>query len=199
MRLADPLSHRSTRRAFLAAAGAALADALWPAAAAAATPRPRRPRIVPPAYGYAARQAGVPPRLLYGVALQESAMLFGGHVLPWLWTLNVAGIPHRYATYPDGVRALAYWVGERGIRNVDCGPMQVNWRWHSDKLRTFAQALEANNNLAVGASILAAHYRETGDWFTAAGHYHHPSDQQRARDYAIGVFQRVSTLHEVPA
>ena len=78
----------------------------------------------------AAVRAGIPPRLLYGVALQESAMLWGEKVLPWLWTLNVRGTPHRYATYDDGVRALTNWVTVQKVRNVDCGPMQINWRWH---------------------------------------------------------------------
>lgn len=121
-------------------------------------------------------------------------MMWGDAVLPWLWTLNVAGTPHRYATYTDGVRALTHWVAVRGIRNVDCGPMQVNWRWHSDKLETFQSAMDAHHNLAVGAALVAQHYRDSNDWFVAAGRYHHPTDTARAQTYARGVWRRIAQL-----
>lgn len=153
-------------------------------------------RSVPPAYRQAALRAGVPARLLYAIALQESAMAFGeAGVLPWLWTLNVQGHPHRYATYRDAVFALQAWVTVRGVRNVDCGPMQVNWGCHRARFGdSFAAALEAHTNLAVGADILAGHYRDSGDWFAAAGRYHSPGNPARARNYANGVFARMARL-----
>jgi hypothetical protein len=156
-------------------------------------------RVVPPAYHAAATTARVPSRLLYAIALQESAMAFGDHVLPWLWTLNIRGTPHRYATYPDAVRALTNTVTVRGIRNVDCGPMQVNWGYHAALLGTFARALDARANLAAGADILAGHFRRSGDWYRATGRYHNEADTQRARVYADQVFARLRTLSEVPA
>lgn len=156
-------------------------------------------RVVPPAYRDAALAARVPPRLLYGIALQESAMAFGDRVLPWLWTLNIRGTPHRYVSYQAAVQALARTVTVRKISNVDCGPMQVNWHWHAKKLVSFERALDAHANLAVGAAILAAEYQAVGDWYVAAGRYHHPSDQTRARNYANGVFARVAKLTEAPA
>jgi hypothetical protein len=151
-------------------------------------------RVVPPAYRAAALAARVPPRLLYGIALQESAMAFGDHVLPWLWTLNIRGTPHRYASYPDAVRALSQAVTVRHIRNVDCGPMQVNWGYHSVALESFERALDPHFNLAVGAGLLAGHFRDTNDWYKATGRYHNQVDQVRAHAYANGVFQRVARL-----
>ncbi len=152
--------------------------------------------VVPPAYRAAAVTARVPPRLLYGIALQESAMAFGDHVLPWLWTLNIRGTPHRYATYKDAVLALTQTVTLKKIRNVDCGPMQVNWGYHAEQLLTFERALDAHINLAVGANILAGHFRETNDWHRATGRYHNPGDAVRARRYLDGVFARVAKLTE---
>jgi hypothetical protein len=149
---------------------------------------------VPAAYTTAAARAQVPARLLYGIALQESAMLWGEKVLPWLWTLNVQGTPHRYATYKDSVRALNHVVHVRGVRNVDCGPMQVNWRWHSDQLGSVSAAMDARHNLAVGASILARHFRETKDWFIATGRYHNEADRSRAQQYARSVYERLPRL-----
>lgn len=123
-------------------------------------------------------------------------MLFGERLLPWLWTLNIRGVPHRYATYRDAVAALSNAVTRRGIRNVDCGPMQINWRWHSDKLRTFELALEANYNLAVGAQILAGHFVDTNDWHAATGLYHNQVDKTRSRRYADAVFARLPRIAE---
>ena len=155
--------------------------------------------VVPPAYRDAAVAARIPPRLLYGIALQESAMAFGDHVLPWLWTLNIRGTPHRYATYKDAVLALTQTVTHQKIRNVDCGPMQVNWGYHAEQLLTFERALDAHINLAVGATILAGHFRATNDWHKATGRYHNPGDSVRARRYADGVFARVTQLTEAAA
>ena len=67
---------------------------------------------------------------------------------------------------------------------------------HGDKLQTFANALDAHYNLAVGASLLAGHYRDSGNWFAAAGRYHHPTDTVRATAYAQGVFRRIALLQE---
>lgn len=178
------------RRYLLGALGCIAAPAVFARSAK------RLVRVVPPAYCRAALAYGVPPRLHYAVAMQESAMLFNDAVLPWLWTLNVRGTPHRYATYGDGCRALELWVTRHGITNVDCGPMQINWHYHSDKLGTFAQAMDPTHNLNVGASILARHYAATGDWYAAVGRYHSEADPARARTYASGVFARMAQLQD---
>jgi soluble lytic murein transglycosylase-like protein len=177
------------RRRFLV--GAALALVAGPLLA---RPRATLLREVPPAYRGAALDARVPPRLLYAIALQESAMAFGPQVLPWPWTLNIQGTPHRYPSGTDAVGALTRTVTVKRIRNVDCGPMQVNWGYHADKLGSFERALEPRNNLAVGAAILAGHYRECGDWFIATGRYHNPVDPVRSRTYARRVFARLASL-----
>jgi hypothetical protein len=52
----------------------------------------------PTAYQVAARQAGVPPTVLYAVALQESSIRLRGERVPWPWTLNIAGASRYYST-----------------------------------------------------------------------------------------------------
>lgn len=155
-----------------------------------------RPAPLPPGYQAMARRAGVPPLVLYGVALQESKLLFGSHALPYPWTLCVAGEPRRFASRVAAVADLRRTVGA-GIRNVDCGSMQVNWRWHADKLGSFERALDPYPNLAVGAFILRSLY--VGDWFAAVGQYHtgplRTREQvQRAERYAAAVFARIATI-----
>ena len=104
---------------------------------------------------------GVPPIILYGVALQESAKLFGPHVLPYPWTLNVQRTPKRYETYEAAVAALRGYV-MAGITSVDCGLLQVNWRCHHDKLGSFWTALDPYPNIGVGARLLREHFEREG-------------------------------------
>lgn len=178
------------RRIFLATLSVAAAGGAERAAAAG------RPAPLPPGYEAMGRRAGVPPLVLYGVALQESKLLCGPHALPYPWTLCVAGEPRRFAGHAAAAADLRRCV-TAGIRNVDCGSMQVNWAWHADKLGSFERALDPYPNLAVGAFILRSLY--AGDWFKAVGEYHTgpartPEQQQRGERYAAAVFARIATI-----
>jgi soluble lytic murein transglycosylase-like protein len=152
-----------------------------------------QPAPLPAGYVEMARRYGVPPLILYGIALQESAMLFGARSLPWPWTLNVQGRPERFRTYSAAVAAMRATLSS-GIRNVDAGLMQVNWGFHSDRLGHPARALDPYPNIAVGAQILREQYAATGDWYRAIGRYHSPGDSGRAADYAAAVFRRMAQV-----
>jgi len=182
------------RRTLLQLAACGLTCATLPSAfAASARNKSVRPAPLPPGYRAVAERMGVPPLILYGVALQESKMKFGEHALPYPWTLCVRGDAKRYDSYREVVAALKHYVTS-GITNVDCGAMQVNWRWHKERLRTFRQALDPYPNLFVGAQILVDQYRVTGDWFKAVGRYHNQVDLARAQRYATQVFSRIPTI-----
>jgi soluble lytic murein transglycosylase-like protein len=158
---------------------------------------------MPPGYVLVGRRMGVPPLLLYGVALQESKMRFGNHALPYPWTLCVRGTPHRFASRADTVSHLRRSVAQ-GVTNVDCGAMQVNWHWHNHRLGSFAQALDPYFNLQVGAAILLErHAANHGNWFRAIGEYHTgpiatAEQQARAQRYATNVVQRLARVPRVP-
>ena len=167
----------------------------WPVASTANPTRSRQPSIptIPPAYQAAAARSGVPALILYGVALQESMLLFGPHSLPYPWTLCVRGEPRRFDTYEKAVQNLIQTV-RSGISNVDCGLVQVNWHWHYQRLQNAWFALDPYRNLAVGASLLREHLQATGNWFEAVGRYHHPTDTKRAQSYASSVFARLPRI-----
>lgn len=153
------------------------------------------PRYLPIPIGYVrtGQLEQVPPAILYGVALQESARMFGRYALPYPWTLNVAGEPRRFQTHTEAVNSLRESV-RLGITSVDCGLMQVNWRYHNQKLGDYHRALDPYPNLRVGAQILRGHYADTQDWFKAVGRYHSPGDVARAQSYARSVFRRIEMV-----
>jgi soluble lytic murein transglycosylase-like protein len=176
------------RRTFLAGAAS-----IAVAAPARAAERRGDPAPLPPGYLAMGQRHGVPPLLLYGVALQESKDLFGEQSLPHPWTLCVRGKALRFSTQAGAVQHLQACVAG-GVTNVDCGLMQVNWRYHQHRLQSFARALDPYPNMAVGAQLLREHFNATGDWFKAVGRYHHPSDNVRAAAYARSVFARLSRI-----
>jgi hypothetical protein len=185
-----------SRRALLALPFATLmASAAW--AADLATPRQaakksHKPAPLPPGYVAMGKMHGVPPIILYGVALQESAKLFGPHVLPYPWTLNVRGTPMRFQSYQAAVAALRSYV-TAGITSVDCGLLQVNWRCHHDKLGSFWAALDPYPNIGVGARLLREHFDDTRDWFRAVAHYHN-KDPKIGLPYATAVYRRIADI-----
>lgn len=173
-----------------------LSTAIFAAPAVVAAPARKRkgaPAPVPPAYHAVAQRMGIPALILYGVALQESKMLYGDNALPYPWTLGLSGVARRFSTYEQVVANLIATV-RGGTTNVDCGLMQVNWHWHYKRLQNSWYALDPYRNLVVAADLLKGHFADTHDWFTAVGRYHHPSDQIRARAYATSVFARLPQI-----
>ncbi|MEW8015106.1 MAG: lytic transglycosylase domain-containing protein [Candidatus Sedimenticola endophacoides] len=124
----------------------------------------------PPAFRVVAGEYGVPYSLLFAVALTESGRSNNGKFLPWPWTLNVRGesrwYESRQAVVDDLRRLIA--AGE----TPDVGLMQVNWRYHADRLGDPEQAVDPWFNLRAGASVLVDEYSDTGDWWKAVGRYH---------------------------
>ena len=82
--------------------------------------------VPPPAYQLIALPAGVPSEVLYSVALQESGTRLRGQIVPWPWTLNVAGAGYRFATRSDACRALMIALQTAGPNRVDVGLGQTN-------------------------------------------------------------------------
>ncbi len=190
------------RRLVCAMSVLSLTSATYSASAAAGgpgnPPRRGRPAPLPPGYVLMGNQYGVPPMVLYGVALQESAKLFGADSLPWPWTLNVERVPRRYGSYVEAVAGLRSVLAS-GIRNVDTGLMQVNWHYHHDKLVTASAAIDPYPNLAVGARILRGHFESANNWVEAIGRYHSPKNKERAADYAARVLRRIEQVPQTQA
>ncbi len=139
---------------------------------------------IPSGYHRIANHYQMPADVLYAVALTESGQTIDhGRFRPWPWTLNVEGKPKRFNSRNAACRELNRQLTQ-GIRSIDIGIMQINWRWNQQRLRNPCQALLPYTNLHHGAALLKAAYSVKHTWPAAVGHYHSPGQQSKQRQRA---------------
>ena len=143
---------------------------------------------VPVGYQQVADAYDLPPEVLYAVALTESARQVDstGNVRPWPWTLNVQGRGHFFASREEAEAALQQHF-DQGRTSIDIGLMQVNWRYHRQRLGSPQLALDPYHNLRVAAEILRDCHQSRKNWWAAVGCYHAPNNPQRAARYRARV------------
>lgn len=146
---------------------------------------------IPAGYRAIAAKWDIPQSLLYAVALTESGkrMVSTDSYRPWPWTLNVAGRGFFFDSRQAAWQALMAYLKE-GKRSIDIGVMQVNWRYHKDRLGTPWQALDPYHNIRVGAGILQDCFSTRKDWWASVGCYHAPTNSPRAGQYQRRVLAR---------
>jgi hypothetical protein len=153
--------------------------------------------LPPPAYQLAAARAGIPASVLFAIALQESGTPLRGRLMPWPWTLNVAGTPQRFASRDEACAALKLELTRHDPKRIDVGLGQTNLGYHPDRYPSACNALDPRANLAVTAELLRTHYAEVGDWIVAAGRYHRPAGGAPAARYRTQFsrhWQRIQAL-----
>jgi hypothetical protein len=150
--------------------------------------------LPPPAYQLAAHDADIPSTVLFAIALQESGIRVRGRLLPWPWTLNIAGTPYRFATRPAACRALLQALARHDAKLVDVGLGQTNLGYHGQRFSSPCAALDPYRNLAVTTALLQEHYAATGDWVSAAGRYHRPAGGAPAVRYRAGFSRQLERL-----
>lgn len=153
--------------------------------------------IPPPAYQLAAQQAGVPAPLLYAVALQESGTSLRGRLIPWPWTLNIAGTAQRYTTRNSACAALRRSLRRTLTTRIDAGLGQINIGYNAQRFGDPCEVLDPYRNLAITAAILRERY--TSDWLVAAGRYHRPAGGAPAAHYRHRIDQHLSRVLGDPA
>ncbi len=164
----------------------------------AALVMPAKAEIIPANYHKIAIENNIPTTIFYAVALAESGhKIKVGRYRPWPWTLNVAGIPRRYPTRNAAYNGLIFFL-QQGVKSIDIGIMQINWRYHHNKLGTPWHALEPIHNTRTGARILNDEYKKTGEWKQAIGRYHSPGQKpmqkKRALNYANRVIKHIQRI-----
>ena len=150
--------------------------------------------LPPPAYQLAAAQAQVPSDVLYAVALQESGRSLRGRVVPWPWTLNVAGQSRRYATQRQACSNLRQILRVTPATRVDAGLGQLNVGHQRHRVRQPCELLEPYRNLRLAATILREQYDPAQGWLMAAGRYHRPAGGTPAMRYRQSVGRHLARV-----
>ncbi|NBK54235.1 lytic transglycosylase domain-containing protein [Pseudomonas aeruginosa] len=185
--MAAPI-RRWSSRARAALGMAWLLSAGIPASAAQAQELP------PPAYQLAAQQAGVPSPVLYAVALQESGAKLRGRLIPWPWTLNVAGQSERYASRAEACAGLRRALIRTPASRIDAGLGQVNLGYQAHRYAVPCELLDPYRNLAIAADILREQHLPGEDWLLAIGRYHRPAGGEAAARYRRSVHRHLTRV-----
>ncbi|AEI89518.1 MAG: Transglycosylase-putative [Candidatus Midichloria mitochondrii] len=130
----------------------------------------------------------LPRNLLHSIATVESGKWNEKHkrILPWPWTLNVAGKAHYFATKQEAVNFLKS-VLAKGIEQVDVGCAQINWYYHGKKhFKKPEHAFNPVFNTAYAAYFLSQNYERTKDWAKAVAIYHSRTEE-KGKNYAAKV------------
>ena len=150
--------------------------------------------VPPPAYQLAAQQAGVPSPVLYAVALQESGARLRGRLIPWPWTLNVAGRAERYATRAEACAGIRRALARTPANRIDAGLGQVNLGYHAHRYAHPCELLDPYRNLAIAAEILREQHTPGEDWLLAIGRYHRPAGGAPAARYRRSVHRHLTRV-----
>jgi hypothetical protein len=129
----------------------------------------------------AAQETGVPRDILLTLTRVETGR--GGSDAapdPWPWTLNMAG---RGVWYHDADTALAAATRAvaSGLRNIDIGCFQLNFRWHGSGFASLSAMLSPAQNARYAANFLRDLHDEFGDWTLAAGAFHSRTPRHATR------------------
>ena len=150
--------------------------------------------VPPPAYQIAAHRAGIPSTVLYAVALQESGLQRDGRLVPWPWTLNVAGAPHRFSSRAKACAGLQKALREVPPTRVDAGLGQVNLGYQKHRYPQPCDLLDPYRNLAIAAEILREQHTDGEDWLLAIGRYHRPAGGVAAARYRASVHKHLQRV-----
>ncbi|HFJ0421594.1 TPA: transglycosylase SLT domain-containing protein [Pseudomonas aeruginosa] len=155
--------------------------------------------VPPPAYQLAAQRAGIPAAVLYAVALQESGVRLNGRLVPWPWSLNVAGESRRFATRDQACANLQRALHDVAPTRIDVGLGQINLGYQRHRYRRACDVLDPYRNLALAADILREQHSPGDDWLLAIGRYHRPAGGSPAARYRHSVSQHLARVLGQPA
>ncbi|MGB0935372.1 MAG: transglycosylase SLT domain-containing protein [Alphaproteobacteria bacterium] len=91
---------------------------------------------------------------------------------PWPWTINVQGKPYFFDSKQEAVNFAKKQL-KKGIKNMDIGCMQINYRHHGHHFGNLYQMFDPLQNARYAAKLLRQHKNEPrATWSKAVGNYH---------------------------
>ncbi len=114
----------------------------------------------------------LPKNILLSIARVESGYgKVDGITRSWPWTLNAGGNSAYFETKVDAIKDLNAKL-HRGVRNIDLGCMQINYKWHKKFFKSVNEMMEPFDNVDYGARFLKKLYQRHGSWDRAIKYYH---------------------------
>ncbi len=156
-----------------------------PALSAAVTPAEEIEKSV---FGSVGKEKGIDPILLYSVALLESSRPVPGRkhfAAPSRFTINSGGVAYYLPTRDEALAKLDELA--KTTRNFDIGLMQINYRWHGEKVKSYKDLLDSETNLRIGADILGKALGSHKNRCIAIGRYHSWNNDVAAYQYGCRV------------
>lgn len=156
-------------------------------------------------FEHAARDVGLDPKLLYAVALAESARGQRRNYLgPHPWTLRSDEKVIYAKSRDEAEQELIRHVEKFGTSSlIDVGLMQINLRWHGKKVSNPTELLDPRTNIQIAAQYLAKMIKATpADLELGIGKYHvgpvtNETNLSRARNYGsrvIAIYRNLVSL-----
>lgn len=145
-----------------------------PAAAAVQGPPQAGPAALCTQAIRVAEQAhGIPAGLLAAMGRVESGRPRAGTavLLPWPWTIDVAGQGAFFDTEAEAIAAV-HSAQARGAQSIDVGCLQVNLHHHPHAFASLTQAFDPASNADYAARLLRTLFIQTGSWPQAVALYH---------------------------
>ncbi|MBB5695621.1 lytic transglycosylase domain-containing protein [Muricoccus pecuniae] len=121
----------------------------------------------------AEREYGLPAGLLAAIGRVESGRRdpVTGETGPYPWTMNAEGAGKYFPGKAEAVAEVRQ-LRAGGMRIIDVGCMQINLHHHPNAFSSIEEAFDPMANARYAARFLSELKAASGDWMTAAGHYH---------------------------
>ncbi|MDW3223523.1 MAG: hypothetical protein R8G34_11690 [Paracoccaceae bacterium] len=119
----------------------------------------------------ASHETSVPLSVLLAVTRTETGRSLGAGLEPWPWSINVGGQGAWLSSRSEAERVAKEKVSD-GIRNIDIGCFQLNYRWHGDAFSSISDMFDPFTNAKYAAEFLSQLFLEEGDWTDAVGAFH---------------------------
>ncbi|MDC5870290.1 hypothetical protein OPW39_15890 [Vibrio europaeus] len=124
---------------------------------------------------------GVPSWVIKSICVHESQSFHNNTRQAWPWTVNVGGDGNWFTSKQYAVEFVNEKLGE-GLRNVDIGICQMNYRYHSMKFTSVNHMFDPLENMIKAAEYVKQQKR-ADSWEIAIGRYNSPGNEERAEKY----------------
>ena len=131
----------------------------------------------------AEKKYGLPENILLSISRVESGyQKVDGVIRAWPWTLNAGGDSAYFQTKEDALRSLEERI-RKGVKNVDIGCMQLNYRWHKKFFKSLSDMISPTKNVDYGARFLKKLHQRHGSWEKAVKYYHSSKSKFNVKYY----------------